>query len=80
MLVVTLRQLRRSHTAMVGLVIVVLLLLVAALADVLALAPGNHLRSMAEPHGAIQWGQTSWDVMSSAASFMVAVYRSMSGW
>ena len=36
MLVVTLRRLRRSHTAMVGLTIVVLLLLVAALADVLA--------------------------------------------
>ena len=36
MLVVTLRRLRRSHTAMVGLAIVVLLLLVAALADVLA--------------------------------------------
>ena len=36
MLVVTLRRLRRSHTAIVGLTIVVLLLLVAALADVLA--------------------------------------------
>src|SRR5262249_32755037 len=36
MLAITLRRLRRSHTAMVGLVIVCLLLLVALLADVLA--------------------------------------------
>jgi len=36
MLAITLRRLRRSHTAMVGLIIVCLLLLVALLADVLA--------------------------------------------
>jgi peptide/nickel transport system permease protein len=36
MLVITLRRLRRSHTAMLGLFIVVLLLLVAVFADVLA--------------------------------------------
>ena len=58
MLVVTLRRLRRSHTAMVGLTIVVLLLLVAALADVLApYSPRKPLPTLwPSPLGATPYG------------------------
>ena len=78
MLVVTLRRLRRSHTAMVGLVIVVLLLLVAALADVLAPYSPTQTTpsSMAEPNWRHPMGTDllGRDVLSRI------IHRSMSGW
>src|SRR5688572_3154331 len=53
MLVITLRRLRRSHTAMLGLCIVVLLLLVAVFAD--ALAPYSPTQTTATTMATPSW-------------------------
>ena len=78
MWVITLRRLYRSKTAMVGLAIVVLLFVVAVLADVIApysptqTTAGQHVPC---PPGNISWVPISWGGMSSVGSSMAVACR-----